>query len=60
MRNRDVEDLFERVRVGDAVELVGERTEEVAGIFGGVATAPARVVAAAAVALPGAGTRNPE
>lgn len=28
MRNRDVEELFELVRVGDAVELRGERLEE--------------------------------
>ena len=34
MRNRDVEDLFERVRVGDVVELHGERSEELAQIFG--------------------------
>jgi len=34
MRNRDVEQLFEMVQVGDAVELVGERTAEVAQIFG--------------------------
>ena len=34
MRNRDVEQLFEMVEVGDAVELVGERTTEVAQIFG--------------------------
>jgi lipoprotein-anchoring transpeptidase ErfK/SrfK len=33
MRNRDVEQLFEMVQVGDAVELVGERTAEVAQIF---------------------------
>jgi len=33
MRNEDIEDLFERVRVGDSVELVAERTEEIAGIF---------------------------
>jgi len=34
MRNQDVEQLFEMVRVGDAVELVGERTVQVAQIFG--------------------------
>lgn len=37
MRNRDVEDLFERVRPGDSVDLIAERTEEVARIFGGAA-----------------------
>ena len=34
MRNRDVEDLFARVAVGDVVELHGERDAEVAQIFG--------------------------
>ncbi len=35
MRNRDVEDLFQRVSVGDVVELHGERNAELAQIFGG-------------------------
>jgi L,D-transpeptidase ErfK/SrfK len=34
MRNRDVEELFEMVAAGDAVELLGERTEETERIFG--------------------------
>ena len=34
MRNRDVEDLFERVRAGDRVELHVARTAELAQIFG--------------------------
>jgi len=33
MRNRDVEELFERVRVGDVVELHAEPTIELAEIF---------------------------
>ena len=33
MRNRDVEDLFARVSVGDVVELRGERDAELAHIF---------------------------
>lgn len=37
LRNRDIEDLFARVKVGDHVSLVAERTEEVARLFG---TAP--------------------
>jgi lipoprotein-anchoring transpeptidase ErfK/SrfK len=37
MRNSDVEDLFERVSVGDVVELHGERDAELAQIFGGAA-----------------------
>jgi lipoprotein-anchoring transpeptidase ErfK/SrfK len=34
MRNRDVEELFEMVAAGDAVELLGERNEETERIFG--------------------------
>lgn len=34
MRNRDVEDLFERVAVGDVVELRGVRDAEVTQVFG--------------------------
>jgi lipoprotein-anchoring transpeptidase ErfK/SrfK len=34
MRNRDVEELFELMAVGDAVELYGERTEETERLFG--------------------------
>jgi lipoprotein-anchoring transpeptidase ErfK/SrfK len=34
MRNRDVEELFARVSVGDVVELHGERDAELAQIFG--------------------------
>jgi lipoprotein-anchoring transpeptidase ErfK/SrfK len=35
MRNHDMEELFELVQVGDAVELHTERTAELAEIFGG-------------------------
>lgn len=35
LRNRDIEDLFARVKAGDHVSLVAQRTEEVALIFGG-------------------------
>ncbi len=45
MRNSDVEDLFERVRVGDVVELHGERDERIAQIFGEVETAQVTVAA---------------
>jgi lipoprotein-anchoring transpeptidase ErfK/SrfK len=38
MRNRDVEELFEMVRVGDVVELHGERDPELAGIFSTTST----------------------
>jgi lipoprotein-anchoring transpeptidase ErfK/SrfK len=34
MRNQDVEELFEMVAVGDAVELLGERTPEMERVFG--------------------------
>ena len=34
LRNRDVEQLFERVRPGDVVELYAERTPEITQLFG--------------------------
>ena len=39
MGQRDLEELFARVDVGDAVEIRAERDEQVAGIFGGEADA---------------------
>lgn len=39
MRNRDIADLFDRVRAGDSVELIAEHTEETARLFGGAAPA---------------------
>jgi lipoprotein-anchoring transpeptidase ErfK/SrfK len=33
MRNYDVEELFKMVSVGDTVQLIGERTDEIARIF---------------------------
>lgn len=33
LRNRDIEDLFARVKVGDRVSLIAERNDEVARIF---------------------------
>ena len=50
MRNRDVEELFGMVSVGDDVELVAERTAETLAIFGG-ASAPVVVAAAAAASV---------
>jgi L,D-transpeptidase ErfK/SrfK len=35
LRNRDMEQLFTMIRVGDVVQIRGERDEEVAQIFGG-------------------------
>jgi len=60
MRNRDAEELFALVRVGDAVEVVGERTVELAAIFGAPApvspsvkpAAPVAPVVVATVAVP--------
>ena len=40
MRNRDVEELYTMVAVGDQVELYGERTPELERIFGEPAPAP--------------------
>src|ERR1043165_8996267 len=37
MRNRDVEQLFKMVAVGDSVELIGERSDEIARLFAPVA-----------------------
>ncbi len=45
LRNRDMEDLFARVRVGDRVSLLAERTSESAQIFGAPANAAATQVA---------------
>ena len=58
LRNTDVEELFEMVAVGDAVELYAERTAELDEIFGeagvagvaGVADAAGAAAVAAAVA----------
>ena len=37
LRNRDMERLFAMVRIGDVVEIHGERDDQVAQIFGGTA-----------------------
>jgi hypothetical protein len=42
MAQGDLEDLFVQVRSGDTVEIVGERDEETAAIFGTPAGTPAR------------------
>jgi lipoprotein-anchoring transpeptidase ErfK/SrfK len=50
MRRRDLEELFAELRSGDQVQIVGERNDETAAIFGGpvlpTATAPAQTLAA--------------
>jgi lipoprotein-anchoring transpeptidase ErfK/SrfK len=49
MRNHDVEELFTMVEIGDAVELVSDRTPELDEIFGTVSVAQADPAAAGAV-----------
>jgi lipoprotein-anchoring transpeptidase ErfK/SrfK len=46
MRQADLEELFAEVRSGDQVEIVGERNEETAAIFGGAPAVPGAVVPA--------------
>ncbi|HUI57881.1 MAG TPA: L,D-transpeptidase [Bryobacteraceae bacterium] len=41
LRNRDIEELFGMVRIGDPVELYGDRTPELDQIFGAVTAAQA-------------------
>jgi lipoprotein-anchoring transpeptidase ErfK/SrfK len=43
MRNRDIVQFFAMVRVGDTVEIHGQRDEQVAEIFGGKASEPTEV-----------------
>lgn len=45
MKNTDVEELFDQVEAGDVVELLGERDEKLAALFGQSAPAPAQVAA---------------
>lgn len=45
LRNRDMERLFTLLRVGDAVQIRGERDEQVASVFGGQADATEVAVA---------------
>jgi lipoprotein-anchoring transpeptidase ErfK/SrfK len=55
MRNRDVEELFERVSVGYVVELRGERDPETERIFGAPPESATEVVAAADTQVPNGG-----
>lgn len=53
MARKDLEEMYEMVHVGDTVELIGERNEETAQLFGGPKPAmgqPAVVASAAPVA----------
>ena len=57
MRNGDIEQFFLMVSVGDTVEIRGERDEQIAQIFGGVAQTSVLAVAEtpAAVMTPAGG-----
>jgi lipoprotein-anchoring transpeptidase ErfK/SrfK len=50
MRRKDLEELFAEVRSGDPVEIVGERNDETAAIFGGTTAAPGTAAPAGTVA----------
>lgn len=50
MRNRDAEEFFELVQVGDAVEIRGERDEEMTSLFGNRNGSGSRVSSEAIVA----------
>ena len=57
MARKDLEEMYEMVHVGDTVELVGERSEETAQLFGGEqkpAVAEPPVVLASAAPVPAA------
>jgi hypothetical protein len=51
LRNGDVEELFEMVAVGDAVELYARRTAELEAIFGAATVATVAEVPAASAAV---------
>jgi hypothetical protein len=54
MAKADLEELFEMVQVGDTVELVGQRNQETAQLFGNQTDA-ARTAAVVAQSVPVAG-----
>ena len=51
LRNRDMERLFTLLRIGDVVEIHGERDEQVAQVFGGMANSTMVADAQAATQL---------
>jgi len=55
MRNRDVEDLFNRIEVGDAVELITEVSPELAEAFGESKAEPSTAIATTAALVSGGG-----
>jgi lipoprotein-anchoring transpeptidase ErfK/SrfK len=56
LRNRDMEKLFSMLRVGDVVEIRGERDEQIAEIFGGEVDRESEAVAEVTVEAAGAAT----
>jgi lipoprotein-anchoring transpeptidase ErfK/SrfK len=48
MRNRDIVQFFSMVNVGDAVEILGERDQQIAQVFGAEVDTPASSIAQAA------------
>jgi lipoprotein-anchoring transpeptidase ErfK/SrfK len=60
LRNRDIEELFARVQVGDRISIIGERNEQVARLFGDAPAAErllAKNEASTAVSDEGGGER---
>ena len=55
LRNRDIVQLFAMVRVGDTVEIRGERDEQTAQLFGGEVSTPVTVAHVQTAATVGAG-----
>ena len=60
LRNRDMERLFTMLRIGDVVQIHGERDEQVAQVFGGDAeqTVVASAETPSAAGVPQEGTQN--
>ncbi len=59
MRQEDLEELFAEVRSGDQVEIVGERDEETAAIFGGAPAVPGTAATAQTVVADAGTEQNP-
>jgi len=58
LRNRDMEELFGMLRVGDVVEIRGERDEQIAEIFGGEVDRDSEAVAEVTVEPGGVGAAS--
>lgn len=55
LRNRDMERLFSLLRVGDVVQIRGERDEQIANVFGGAEDDTSAVVAETTTEAAGVG-----